>query len=283
MIDTSTQNILISECIDAVGLPGFAPAIARLCETASGYTSTLLGAFFEGHPPVILFDNLGDQHCDTTIEPYVAFAYLLDPLYDVFRSGIGDRVVPLADCVPDDFKTSEYYRAFYLETGLSDETSIFIRFNKNACLVLSLGSRDEGFALSNDGYAALQRLLPVVGALCRRHWPTLEPSSIKTKSRLGHHLEKSFDRFGTSVLSDRESEIVRLVLKGHSSKSVARVLGNSPETVKVHRKRIYAKLNIASQGELFSMFIDALSQTPPNATGDPLAYLDRKIEPRPCF
>ncbi|MGH6806890.1 MAG: helix-turn-helix transcriptional regulator, partial [Ensifer adhaerens] len=33
----------------------------------------------------------------------------------------------------------------------------------------------------------------------------------------------------------------------------ARHLGNSPETVKVHRKRIYSKLKISSQGELFSL------------------------------
>jgi DNA-binding CsgD family transcriptional regulator len=64
--------------------------------------------------------------------------------------------------------------------------------------------------------------------------------------------------FATSVLSNRDSEIVRLILKGHSSKSMARVLGNSPETVKVHRKHIYAKIGITSQGELFSIFLRAL-------------------------
>ncbi|MEO5756764.1 MAG: helix-turn-helix transcriptional regulator [Mesorhizobium sp.] len=80
--------------------------------------------------------------------------------------------------------------------------------------------------------------------------------------------------FGTSVLSNRESEIVRLILKGHSSKSTARLLGNSPETVKVHRKRIYAKMRIASQGELFSIFLRAVSCMPPDGQDDPLVYLD---------
>ncbi|MCY1250836.1 Bacterial regulatory protein, luxR family [compost metagenome] len=54
-------------------------------------------------------------------------------------------------------------------------------------------------------------------------------------------------------VSVREAEVIRLMLKGHSTKSIARHLGNSPETVKVHRKRIYSKLKISSQGELFSL------------------------------
>ena len=100
---------------------------------------------------------------------------------------------------------------------------------------------------------------------------------------MGLHLEKTFERFGTSLLSCREAEIVRLILKGHSSKSIARVLGNSPETVKVHRKRIFVKLNITSQGELFSLFLDALNRTPANANQDPLEYLETAITPREVF
>jgi hypothetical protein len=43
--------------------------------------------------------------------------------------------------------------------------------------------------------------------------------------------------------------------------------------VKVHRKRIFTKLAIASQGELFSMFLEALAKTPPNSTRDPLEFI----------
>lgn len=279
----ASQSIAIARAIDAIGQPEFAPAVAALCQAASGYTSTFISAFFQDHRPVKLFDNLGAAASSATIGPYLDFAYLLDPFHDLFRSGINDSVIPLAECAPDDFKASEYYRTFYAGTGLFDETSVFVRFGEDACLVLSLGSRDAGFQLRDDSRVALQALLPVVSSLCKRHWPQLEPAMIGGQGRIGSHLEKSFERFGTSVLSEREAEIVRLILKGHSSKSVARVLGNSPETVKVHRKRIHAKLNITSQGELFSIFLEALSRTPPNATGDPLSYLGRTISPRPIY
>jgi DNA-binding CsgD family transcriptional regulator len=105
----------------------------------------------------------------------------------------------------------------------------------------------------------------------------LSPERPDGAGRLAAHLEAAFEAFGSSVLSPRESEIVRMILRGHSSKAIAREFGNSPETIKVHRKRVYAKLGVVSQGELLSMFLDALSRMPATAGGDPLAYLDSDI------
>ncbi|SLN69826.1 Transcriptional regulatory protein TdiR [Roseovarius albus] len=267
----------LSEVVTLVGQDGFLSALARLCEAASGYDSTFITAYFDSHSPVELFDNLDDEFSDATIGPYLDFAYLLDPFYNLIRNGRHDGVVTLKDCAPDDFLTSEYYETFYVGTGLFDEANVIVPFGEGTFLSLSLGSRDEGFMLSDAAREMLTALFPCISALCKRHWPKFNPESIQGQGRIGLHLEKSFERFSTSVLSQREAEIVRLILKGHSSKSIARELGNSPETVKVHRKRIHNKLGIASQGELFSLFLDALSQTPSNATEDPLTYLDRQV------
>ena len=61
------------------------------------------------------------------------------------------------------------------------------------------------------------------------------------------------------------------MLKGHSRKSVAQGLAISPETVKLHRKHIYEKLDITSQAELFSLFLGALSCAEATPLDDPLA------------
>ncbi|MCY1450129.1 Bacterial regulatory protein, luxR family [compost metagenome] len=66
--------------------------------------------------------------------------------------------------------------------------------------------------------------------------------------------------FGADLLTEREREIAHLLLRGHSVKSSARVLDISPETVRMHRKHLYTKLEISSQAELFSLFIDWLTQ-----------------------
>ncbi len=52
-----------------------------------------------------------------------------------------------------------------------------------------------------------------------------------------------------SPLTERETDILRLVAKGLSFETVGQVLGISPHTVVTHVKRIYRKLAVHSRGE----------------------------------
>ena len=52
----------------------------------------------------------------------------------------------------------------------------------------------------------------------------------------------------------REKDVLKLLLSGFSSKEIAGKLSLSAETIKVHRRNIYSKLNIKSQSELFARF-----------------------------
>ena len=68
--------------------------------------------------------------------------------------------------------------------------------------------------------------------------------------------------FGAGVLTAREREVAAFTLKGHSAESTGQILGISPGTVRIHRRNIYAKLRINSQGELFSRFLRTLTDVP---------------------
>jgi DNA-binding CsgD family transcriptional regulator len=72
------------------------------------------------------------------------------------------------------------------------------------------------------------------------------------------------------VLTARESQVLRLYLKGHSTGSIAERLDISKHTVALHRKNAYAKLDIGSQFELFHLFIDSLTCFDADEPGDPL-------------
>jgi DNA-binding CsgD family transcriptional regulator len=85
------------------------------------------------------------------------------------------------------------------------------------------------------------------------------------------HLQQVLEKFGSSLLTPREREVVRLILKGYPSKSVARTLSISTQTEQVHRKNIYHKLGISSHSELFTLFFDAIAQ--PGTGTDPLLSL----------
>lgn len=62
---------------------------------------------------------------------------------------------------------------------------------------------------------------------------------------------------GRGALTTREIEVAMLSLSGFSSRAIGEKLSISFETVRAHKKHIYAKLGISSQSELFAMFYDA--------------------------
>ena len=54
-----------------------------------------------------------------------------------------------------------------------------------------------------------------------------------------------------NALTSREKEIIKLILKGHSSNKIAEMLFISPHTVSTHRKNIKHKLKIKNYNELY--------------------------------
>ena len=64
------------------------------------------------------------------------------------------------------------------------------------------------------------------------------------KSLLGRHL------------SQRQTDVLHLLLRGMSEKQVARDLGVSTHTVHTHVKRLYTEFGVNSRGELLALFVD---------------------------
>ena len=87
-------------------------------------------------------------------------------------------------------------------------------------------------------------------------------------------MNSALDCFGNSLLTGRETQVINLVLHGHSTKTLADKLSISMETVKLHRKHAYAKLEVSSQAELFYLFLDSVMSAEHYDGGDPLvAYM----------
>ena len=264
-----SEAAALARCVETIGTSDFPREVSLFCASLCQSDNVYLTALFDDQAPIALYGNHRKPHQTELLELYLEAAYLLDPFYLQFRQKRGDQVLTLDDVAPDNFKQSEYHARFFAGMGLTDECAILLHFDA-AALFFSMGTERADRA-ADARRAALAS--PIVAALSRRHWTTLTPDNTDGSGRLGAHLQAAFAAFGTSVLSPRESEITRMILQGHSSKAIALAFDNSPETIKVHRKRIYAKLNVASQGELLSVFLNALTKMPPSSDGDPLRFL----------
>lgn len=262
----------VKACIDALGTDTFPREISRLALLVCDAEAILLCGFFDDASPVALYCNHIDAVYDRIVRPYLEKAYILDPFYERFLEKRGDEVLQLRECAPDDFEESEYCQRFYLDCDLQDEIMMILHVSETSALSFSLGNAIERDQVDTT---KLKSLLPVLASMCRRHWIKLSPEDPDGQGRIASHLQLGFKLFGTSVLSPKEGEIVRLILKGHSSKSIARMFDNSPDTIKVHRRRIFNKLKINSQGEMMSIFLEALGKYPPGSTEDPLLFLER--------
>lgn len=74
-----------------------------------------------------------------------------------------------------------------------------------------------------------------------------------------------------SPLTARESDVIRLMLDGYSNKEIADRLTLSIATIKVHRRHIYAKLNVKSHSEIFALLINPPApRSPTHASAPPV-------------
>lgn len=195
---------------------------------------------------------------DPLFHDYVQGLYLLDPFYIANREKPASGLFRLAEVAPECFGDTEYYRLYFTHNVVQDEVQYNVCLSGGRSVCLSLGSRTR---FEPQQIALLELIRPWVCALMRQRLffeaGVNEPGSRPSESWQGN-LEQMMARLGTP-LTARELDVIQLVLSGRSNKEVAAKLDISVETVKVHRRHVYAKLNVKSQAELFKIFRHAQS------------------------
>ena len=214
-----------------------------------------------------------------TLKAYLNGAFLLDPYYVAATKDGRSGYFELAQLAPRAFRKSEYYKVYYQHSDLSDESGYLIPIWDQGFANIVLG-RIGGKRFSAQDHQTLRELEPLVMAVCAGHWQKKELTDTQPLG-LRARLETALANFGNSVLTQREFQVVQLILLGHSTKSMAEALSVSFETIKLHRKHAYAKLHVGSQSELFYLFIDSLMAEEEYRDGDPLAAYLTKLAADP--
>ncbi len=218
--------------------------------------------------PVVEYFEVPPDSGRSTLDVYVKSAFLLDPFYLAATRDREWGVFRLRDLAPRDFKSSEYYKSWYLHCGYQDECGYLIPIGGQGFINIALGKRRPRTLFTKSELATLQDIRPTVDLLCQQHWA--EAGVPSRGVNLRGQLNAALNSFGSSLLTEREAQVINLVLHGHSTKTLALKLSISMETVKLHRKHAYSKLEVSSQAELFYLFLDSVMSAGNYDGGDPL-------------
>jgi DNA-binding CsgD family transcriptional regulator len=253
----------MGEVVAGIGEAAFPLRLSALLREVAPYDYTVIFGYRGKARPLDLYDDFPQSKRRIFVTDYQAGPYLLDPFYLAATAPVAAGLYRMRDLAPDRFYQGEYFRNYYVRTGLAEEIGFFVDVPEGCTVVVSMMRADRPFSARE--LRALNGVRPVAEAAIRQNWRDLarrfaaEPPRASGSPRR-HEIERSFHSFGDGVLTPREREIAEYTLKGHSAEAIGRILAISPGTVRIHRRNIYGKLRIGSQGELFSRFIDMLSR-----------------------
>jgi DNA-binding CsgD family transcriptional regulator len=248
----------------AAGTAEFAPRLIELLHRVLKFDWWMVMVYRQHANPEMLCENFTGSWRARGLTTYVGGFYVLDPFYVMSQSLGHPEVCRLGDIAPDGFLESEYHRAHYASGRIGDEVNYLWPLEAGVTLAVSLERSEHGVGFSDGDVRYMEAVQPLLYALACKHWSMArsQASSSARDLELGRLVQEAAANFGRKVLTPRECDVVKLVLRGFSTKSISQSLGISPGTVKVHRENIYAKLGVSSQAELFNMFIASVSSRP---------------------
>jgi DNA-binding CsgD family transcriptional regulator len=254
---------LAADVVAAIDTPALPRALADLLRKVAPFSYTVIFGYRGASRPLDLHDDFPPGKRKIFVTDYQAGPYLLDPFYLAAIRSVDPGLYRMRHLAPDRFYQGEYFRNYYVQTGLAEEVGFFVDLPGDTMLVLSLMRAERPF--SDRAFQSLQSVFPFVAATARRQWAGLSEAFGTEGSPSASQRRRvawEFGRFGDGLLTRREREVAEFTLKGHSAESAGELLGIAAGTVRIHRRNIYAKLRINSQGELFSRFLDTLVQIP---------------------
>lgn len=274
--------VSIGDLISTLGKSDFGEHLHTAIRRFVNYDNLVVLAFAPQDAPRLLcgtyaLTSAASRHYFSN---YFTGAYRLDPFYEACWQHGRTGMFHLSEVAPDRFFQSEYYRVYYGHLDLADEVGIVAPLNPNLWIHLSLSRSAARGRFSRVDIRRLAEIEPVLTPLILRNWSDDHGRRSAPVTELGREdlrdriLAVTTSADGERLLTKREAEITAYVMRGHSSSSIAAILGRSVDTVKVHRRHVYAKLKIASQAELFACLSPALARS---EGAEPLALQDRRL------
>ena len=263
-----------AEVIGALHQSTFPKVLTETLMNLTGAEDGTLLWFRDDDLPEVAFNTNRLDGRPSTLASYLQGSFLLDPFYRAATAEGQRGVFALSDLAPVGFRKSEYFRTWYTASGFTDECGVLVSL-PDGFLHFTLTTMTPRYRFTPHRLAAVSEAFPAVEALAQCHWSAL-PKERQQPRGLRQQLQLTLAAFGKSLLTLREQEVIELVLLGHSTPRIAEHFQLSVETVKLHRKNAYAKLEVNSQAELFHLFMDCMLVKTTKTQEDPVPIVHSK-------
>jgi DNA-binding CsgD family transcriptional regulator len=267
-------NSVVPRLVDADQPGDFADTLMSALQQVATFSHAVLFGYPLERRPVLLHHAFAAPERSGSLVAYVRGTYLLDPFYEACLNQVPEGVYRMEDLAPDDFYTSIGSHPGYIspcvspEPGvLSEEIGFFAHSKDSAYIVLSLMRDGVEPPFSEAEMDRLREVAPLVCATMRRQFLEKVEAPARDKPRAARpseqpDLTQAIAACATDRVTRREDEVATMMLRGHSSGSIAQVLGISVSTVKIHRRNLYEKLGVSSQAAFFALLLAKILENP---------------------
>lgn len=196
---------------------------------------------------------------DEMVRRYLENYYVYDPFYAQWRLKRRLGIVPLKRLADAEMKRGQYIAEFLAQSQICDEIGILLEDGGDWCLGIFLDRSARPYRESE--IAVLEQRFPVFAALHALDTKARRPDFMRTAAPeaagASPRREPIIPEDLWPELSPREKELVQLILSGHPTATIAQRLAITVGTAKNHRRRIYEKLDITTERELFLQFFQS--------------------------
>ena len=261
----------LAKITQSIGSTDWFDAVLNLLGTVCSSDSGGVMMYHRQQRPRRIVHRFNPQERALPEDAYLSGPYVLCPNYQLFAQGCPSGIYWLRDIAPDDFYDSEFYRVFYSQIGLSDSIDLLWRINDDTALNIFIERSIHHAKFQAEDIVAISQLLPLIFASAAKHHELTAAVSRRDTDSLTHRkVQNTIENFASSLLTQRERQVLFYMISGYSSALTAQRLTTTEGTIKIHRKNIHRKLDISSQAELFSLFINCIPFASTEGAGDPL-------------
>ena len=264
----------IADAIDRINSGSCPQYIVRAIGTLVNFDMAMSVVYSKHSKPIYVYDTFKTEKAKQGLSNYINNTYVLNPAYAAYCGKLDSGVYRIHELSSENRVSSEHYHTLKIKRMPGEEleyiTECWPLNMEEIFISISLPADEMGEisllrARSKGGFAdadiALLKIhLPLIEAVYRQYWIKARcyTSIDKNIPPEDYLLKTVFE----DLLSNRENQVVVLVLKGASGQDIAEELGISLTTVKTHRKNLYLKLGIATQTELFALALNSLAPHP---------------------